>query len=275
MFADKDLEQRFLVRRYRRSDVSARLLGAWARPAPIKPKRERGPAVTPRVAEPDPLLERLWKRALDLGRYPEDSELEELPALIEAHGSLGRALRRMQKSHDQALLERAQVARTDDLRLYFAVMQFSKRPRYRHLEAGLQRDVKAFFSDYANAQAAGLRLLGQAADPAVILAACKEASKKGLGWLDRDHSLQTHVSLIDRLPPVLRAFVSCGLVVYGLSSATCAGGGVVGSGARFNIERIAQDGVKVPAVAFDLCAMLEAQMRAAAIGAPEESPSKA
>lgn len=215
VFADKDLEQRFLVRRYRRSDVSARLLGAWARPAPIKPKRERDPAVTPRVAEPDPLLERLWKRALDLGRYPEDSELEELPALIEAHGSLGRALRRMQKSYDQALLERAQVARTDDLRLYFAVMQFSKRPRYRELEAGLQRDVKAFFSDYANAQAAGLRLLGQAADPAVILAACQEASEKGLGWLDRDHSLQIHVSLVDRLPPVLRAFVSCGLVVYG------------------------------------------------------------
>jgi hypothetical protein len=52
------------------------------------------------------------------------------------------------------------------------------------------------------------------------------------------------------------------------------GGGVVGSGARFNLERMAQDGVKVPAVAFDLCAMLEAQTQAAATGAPEESPSK-
>jgi hypothetical protein len=53
------------------------------------------------------------------------------------------------------------------------------------------------------------------------------------------------------------------------------GGGVVGSGARCNLERMAQHGVKVPAVAFDLCAMLEAQMQAAATGATEKSPPRA
>lgn len=44
------------------------------------------------------------------------------------------------------------------------------------------------------------------------------------------------------------------------------GGGVVGTGARFNLERMAQDGVKVPAVAFDLCAMLQARVQAGAAG---------
>lgn len=53
------------------------------------------------------------------------------------------------------------------------------------------------------------------------------------------------------------------------------GGVVVGSGARFNLERLAQDGVTVPAVAFDLCAMLEAQTLAAATGAPVGSPPNA
>ncbi len=53
------------------------------------------------------------------------------------------------------------------------------------------------------------------------------------------------------------------------------GGGVVGSGARFNLERMAQEGVKIPAVAFDLCAMLEARVQAAATGAPEGSRPKA
>jgi hypothetical protein len=52
-------------------------------------------------------------------------------------------------------------------------------------------------------------------------------------------------------------------------------GGMVGSGARFNLERMAQDGVKVPAVAFDLCATLEAQVQAVAASTREAYPPKA
>jgi hypothetical protein len=156
----------------------------------------------------------LWHQTLDLGRQPDETEVERLPEVIEAFGTLGKGLRKMSAAFDLQLLEQAGTARADDLRLYFAIQQFRKRPRYRQLEARLQRDIKAFFGDYASAQAAGLSLLMQAADPQTLLQACRDAAVKGLGWLDGEH-LQLHVSLVDRLPTVLRAFVSCGLLVYG------------------------------------------------------------
>lgn len=215
VFKDKDWEQRHLVARYRRRDVSERLLAV--RPRLPKPARERPAhaAPAPRVPEPPhPLLMELWRATLNLGRYPEEAEVDRLPDVVEAFGSLGRALRRMSGSFDAELLDQAQAARAADLRLYFAIQQFSKRPRYRQLEARLQQDVKAFFGDYATAQAAGIALLTQAADPGELLVACRDAATNGLGWLEGEH-LQLHVSLVERLPSVLRAFVSCGLLVYG------------------------------------------------------------
>ena len=95
-----------------------------------------------------------------------------------------------------------------------ATKHFSKRPAYRQLEARLQADIKAFFGDYKSAQDAGLKLLFDAAEPANILAACKEASSRGYGWLDGEHSLQLHISMIERLPAVLRAYVTCGLILW-------------------------------------------------------------
>lgn len=218
VFVDKDWEQRFVVGRYRRKDVSTRLLAARARrsgtPAPDRQAASR-PVVAATPVEPHPVLRSLWHLSLDLGRFPDVAEVQGLPQVIEAFGSLPRALRRLDAEFDGSVLEQARAARSDDLRLYFAILQFSKRPLYRQLEARLQRDIKAFFGDYASAQHEGLRLLKEAADPSSMLRACQQSAIKGLGWLDGEHTLQLHVSLIDRLPPVLRAFVSCGLLLYG------------------------------------------------------------
>ncbi|WOB11323.1 DNA phosphorothioation-associated putative methyltransferase [Piscinibacter gummiphilus] len=215
VFKDKDWEQRYLAGRYRRRDVTERMLAVRPRlpkPASEKPVRE---IASPRAPEPPhPLLAQLWHVTLDLGRYPEEAEVDRLAEVIDVFGSLGRAIRKMVRSFDAAVLDKAQTARADDLRLYFAIQQFSKRPRYRQLEVRLQRDVKAFFGDYSSAQAAGMELLTRAADGDALLAACREAVTSGLGWLEGDH-LQLHVSLVERLPIVLRAFVSCGLLVYG------------------------------------------------------------
>ena len=83
----------------------------------------------------------------------------------------------------EGLESAAAEARADDVRLLMATQQFAKRPAYRHLEQRLQRDIKAFFGDYKSAQAAGLRLLLEAADPQKILAACRGAATQGLGLL--------------------------------------------------------------------------------------------
>jgi DNA phosphorothioation-associated putative methyltransferase len=218
VFVDKDWEQRFVVGRYRRKDVSTRLLATRARriAAPASARKAARRTVIPATpVEPHPVLQALWHRSLDLGRFPEEAEIDALPRVIEAFGSLPRALRRLKAEFDRSVLEQARTARSDDLRLYFAIQQFGKRTLYRQLEGRLQRDIRAFFGDYVSAQHEGLQLLTEAADPLSVLRACQQSAVKGLGWLDGDRTLQLHASLIDRLPPVLRAFISCGLLLYG------------------------------------------------------------
>jgi hypothetical protein len=41
------------------------------------------------------------------------------------------------------------------------------------------------------------------------------AAEQGAGWLDREGALHLHTDAIDRLPVVLRAYVNCGLLIYG------------------------------------------------------------
>lgn len=216
VFADKELEQRFIVERYRARGVATRLLSVHSRLPKVR--LPRAPRVSKREAFLSSVratLDEVWRCALDLGRYPDPTELPNFPEIQSSLGSPGRALRLVAQHYDQHVLEAAARMRGDDLRVYFAMQQFSRRAKYRHLEARLQRDVKAFFGDYATAHASGLRLLMQAADSVEVLGACQEAVGRGLGWLDGEHSLQLHASLVDRLPAVLRAFVGSGLVLYG------------------------------------------------------------
>jgi DNA phosphorothioation-associated putative methyltransferase len=224
VFADKELEQRFVAGRYRTRGIAARLLATKApRVRVVRPPRERGASLPkpPKVnrAEEElarfrPELDRLWATTLDLGRLPDPDEVESLEAVTATIGSLGKAFRLLARHYDQRLLEAAANTRTDDLRLYMAAQQFARRAAYRQLEPRLQRDIKAFFGDYRTAQASGMRLLVEAADTVTILEACQQAAAKGLGWLEADHSLQLHVSLVERLPVVLRAYVTCGLILW-------------------------------------------------------------
>jgi len=165
-----------------------------------------------------PLLDPLWATTLDLGRLPEPDEVANLQEIESQIGSLGKAARLLGRHYDQTLLAAAATTRADDLRLYLAAQQFSRRPAYRQLEPRLQRDIKAFFGDYRTAQASGLRLLLDAADPAQLFEACQRASTAGLGWLEDEHSLQLHLSMVDRLPALLRAYVACGLILWDATS---------------------------------------------------------
>ena len=224
IFASTEAEQRFSASRYRRKNVALRLLVTRApRPAKTKTIHEvktrelrssRLSRAEQQLTAVRPLLDELWAATLDLGRTPEADEVTNLAAIDADLGGLPKALRLIARHYDQTMLEAAAEARADDVRLLMATQQFAKRPVYRHLEPRLQRDIKAFFGDYRSAQAAGLRLLLNAADPAKILAACQLAATQGLGWLDAEHSLQLHISLVERLPALLRAYVTCGLVIW-------------------------------------------------------------
>lgn len=224
VFASIEAEQRFNANRYRRKNVALRLLTTRT-PRPVKQKivrdvRTGAPQPPPlsrderQFAAARPLLDELWATMLDLGRAPAANEVPNLPAIDADLGGLTKALRLVVRSYDQTMLRAAAEARTDDVRLLMATQQFAKRPAYRQLEPRLQHDIKTFFGDYRVAQAAGLQLLLNAADPAKILTACRLAATQGLGWLDGEHSLQVHVSVVERLPVLLRAYVTCGLIIW-------------------------------------------------------------
>jgi DNA phosphorothioation-associated putative methyltransferase len=234
VFASTDAEQQFSAGRYRSNGLAARLLATRIPRVrtvrelepPREPRATRGPkpACAPRAPRPSPAelrlaaarpaLDTLWAQALDLGRFAEPEELPDLHDILQSVGSLTRAERLIAENYDLSLLQSAAKTRTDDLRLFMAAQQFAKRPAYRQLEPRLQKDIKAFFGDYKSAQDAGLRLLVEAAESANILTACKEAAARGHGWLDGDHSLQLHLSMVDRLPAVLRAYVTSGLILW-------------------------------------------------------------
>jgi DNA phosphorothioation-associated putative methyltransferase len=228
VFSDKDSEQRFHAGRFRSRGVAARLLAKRTprvrvarepKERPVKPPKPLKPShAEAEFMKAQPLLDSLWATALDLGRLPEPDEVANLQEIESQIGSLGKAARLLGRHYDQTLLSAAAATRADDLRLYLAAQQFAKRPAYRQLEPRLQQDVKAFFGDYRSAQSAGLRLLQDAADPSQLFDACQRAATQGLGWLEAQHSLQLHLSVVDRLPVLLRAYVVCGLILWNATS---------------------------------------------------------
>ncbi len=242
VFKNQDLEQRFLLGRQenRRNVVKFTRLSRPDQPLPADKANAKYQAC-------QAVLEALWETRISLGRLPDRSEITDAEALVQHFVSIPAALRFIQsrKENAEAILEQARLSRLDNLRVYCADFQFRQRPAYRHLEAGLQRDIKAFFGDYRQALEAGKALLFAAGHPETIAAACRVASEQGLGWLEEippnppfskggignlethnlakggqggiyeNQSLQLHTSLIPQLPPVLRVYVACGLKLYG------------------------------------------------------------
>lgn len=214
VFKDKSIEQWFTANRYRRRGLSNRILKRTHNESGVRPRKHLN-AYERLSGDARGMLTRLWEVALDLGRVPEIDEVPFLPE-IEVHvGSFRHAVRFIEATFDQSLLAQAAAVRADDLRLFFAMGQFSKRPPYRSLEVRLQRDIKAFFGDYRTAQNDGMQLLKDAANPDATRAASRIAAEQGIGYLDKEDALHLHATVIDRLPVVLRAYVGCGLLVYG------------------------------------------------------------
>lgn len=212
VFRDKDAEQRFLADRVR---SRRSILRQPSRPSVARPPRElRDRAEEKYQAYREP-LDRLWMQWLALGREPDKSEVADLLALTRGFGTLGKALHFVKGRNDAETIEAARQARMGDLHVYLALNQFERRKPYKHLEPGLQRDIKVFFGDYATAQQTARDLLFQIARPEAINAACRHAAQHGLGWLVEDESLQLQASMVERLPSLLRVYVGCAAVLYG------------------------------------------------------------
>lgn len=220
-FKDKELQQTFESARYRSKNVADRLLriqyvhaARVTTPTYAKKREQKAAFSAEKLLSLRPIFESLWRQSLDLGRFPEESEFANADELKGSFRSFAAALQRLSKDYDLALLKSASNTRKDDLRVFFAMQHFEKRPPLRALEPGLQRDVKAFFGDYTNARNEGLLLLRDSADTVKVRAACSTASGKGIGHWMGDGAYQVHITMVEQLPPILRIYIACGLLLY-------------------------------------------------------------
>lgn len=211
IFRDDAEEQAFLAARQTQARCPVRL---------PKPEGER-PERTPRTPRPSrweqhrTLLDDFWARCVELGRLPKEGEYARLVELRGALGTSQAVLKKLCEERGEQSLASARTARMDDLLVYLALNVFERRRSFRHLPDGLQRDIASFWGSYAAAQEQAMKLLFSVGKPEVIQAACSAAATGGIGYLDGDHSLQLHSSLVPRLPAVLRVYVGCASRLYG------------------------------------------------------------
>lgn len=215
VFADRELEQRFLLRR-NQNRHALRLISARREPAQA---RDRLPKAAKLISENRGTLDALWEEALSMGRIPLASESVLLKEAERAFGSWRRAIRAMADCYDPKELAAAQASRRDDLLVYFALNRFSGRKKFSQLERRLQVDVKTLFGSYHDAIQEADVLLREIASIEALDRSCRQAAELGLGYYTAEKSLQVHASLIEQLPPLLRTYIGCGLTLYGDAAA--------------------------------------------------------
>ncbi|WKJ92195.1 DNA phosphorothioation-associated putative methyltransferase [Methylomonas montana] len=210
VFKNQDAEQRFLLGLQRSQRNVLRL--TYRSVSPAEPKLSRSEK---KYLAYKHLIDPLWQKILELGRQPDKSEIDALIELTETFGSIGKAIRFTLDNNEEALLEQARQSKIEDLITYFALQAFSKRKPYRHLETGLQKDIKAFFGDYQNAIGTARSILFKISDAELIAEACKHATEQGLGFLDEGEALHLHTSMVQELPALLRIYIGCATILYG------------------------------------------------------------
>jgi hypothetical protein len=173
-----------------------------------QPARSRSEILYERNRE---LFDAFWNRTLELGRLPDPDEFSRYPDLCDTIGSGKKALRLFLRRGGGDSLKQAAASRRNDLLVYVALANLRKRVPFGHLSAGLRRDLREFFGNYKAALQKGLELLYAAGDPGEIELACEDLP---IGWQD-EQALYIHRSLLDQLPPLLRAYVGCATTLFG------------------------------------------------------------
>lgn len=152
------------------------------------------------------LVEALVGFYSERGRLPQEDELSESAEIAAVFGNMKRAFQAILRTNAEIDWDPIVAARREDLLLYLALSRFERGMRWSALSEPLQRDVRALFGSYGTAQRQAEALLLQIGQPGAIDAACAEAP---VGKLTPT-ALYVHVSALDRLPLLLRAFAGCG-----------------------------------------------------------------
>jgi DNA phosphorothioation-associated putative methyltransferase len=200
-FADEQAEQSFVARRISRRQ-SARVRPLYNSVDELSDDAQRQ-------------AEQYWRVCIDLGRPAERDEADNCDELFKLVPSTKRLFDIVAKDKDAGEFESARLARKEELLVQFAMAQFGKRLFFKYFPNDLRRDIQFHFGKYTELIEASKQLLYSIADTEALLAACVDATDDGIGFLMDDHSLQLHISLLDRLAPLLRVYVGCAGLLYG------------------------------------------------------------
>ncbi len=159
------------------------------------------------------LLDDFWESVLVLGRIPCDEEFDRLAEVRQACGSLPRALQLFIDRFGEPTFTAARQRRKEDLLVFIAAAQLRRKIPFNQLSLRLQRDLRAFFGSYANAEEKARELMFAAGDSDELEIA---AAQLDFGFLDpREGHFTVHRSLLDELPVILRVYVECAARLYG------------------------------------------------------------
>ena len=163
-------------------------------------------------------LDTLWAALMERGRV---LDAEEFPdglhdRLRAAKVAAGRAVEIClsdPSSRDQ--LAAAAATRREDLLIHLALTLFPGAPRYTMLARSIQRDLRAFFGSHAVAIQEANALLFSVGKADAVRNGIGVAVAAGLGAMRDGDTFRMHVSVLNRLPAVLRVLVGCAGVLRG------------------------------------------------------------
>lgn len=221
LFKDEELEQQFLL-----SKQTARSLIAegfhYRREQRLRERVPRVKALKLSMFDANrELLDDLWEQTLVLGREPLPEEINNLSQVIEALGTVKKALRLNRNNQNLAEFKLASKQRFEDITVYFAMEKFRQQKTYKDQPARLKVDIRHFFGSLRSAQEAGFELLRSVPDVKALWDSAKRGSEFGFGFFDesKDH----YFILSEKLslqPPIVRAFVGCAEALYGDAATT-------------------------------------------------------
>ena len=218
IFFDGAEEQNFLARRQRSYQPNASLPASrLARVKPGTPKKPR----KARPRKPNKyelfadLAEKFWNSCLQLGRVPGSDEFEDHDELIANLGKPKTVFNYLVRKFGTEELKKSQEARKADLLVFLALNMFEQRKSFKSLPKNLQKDIRMFLGSYSKALEQAKILLFSVGAREIILKHVLNIKTEGIGFLEGNHSLILHTSLLKNLPPVLRVLLGCAARMYG------------------------------------------------------------
>ena len=178
----------------------------------FRASRFRSRATTPRVRiqvkrfeDYQELLTPLMSFITERGRLPSKGELPQEAEISSEFGTLKRAYHLILQATDPEEWEAIAQKRRQDLMVYFALCQFSHRPKLGELAPQVQEDIKALFGTYKQAWLDAEEMLHSLGNLENIIERCQNSpvGKK------LPSSLLIHVSALQSLDPLLRLYEGC------------------------------------------------------------------